>query len=388
MFKKVISAILLATTVTFGASNVLFGAERNYGSFILNTEIPNTLFFTNEIKENDSFELRKALRNHDIQNIVLASPGGSVWEALNMAGIIFDKKLRTFVPEQGNCASACAFLFLAGHERLIDGKLGVHQTYSQNYKDKKTVRETQYVTQFTVSEIIGFLNEFGTPAFVYERMFQGIDMYYFDDFEVAQLNSDNFGLSTKDRVSMDQYAASKLKDNKSLFSPNKKYSKRELIALIQKRLNELGCDVGVVDGYWGQKTDAAAIQFATKAGLPTSPDELISEEFVKALANADEGFCEDMHSQGQLAFAESYEYSCNNGPKFNDTWSILHHDTGSGVVHIMNTKGETISLKYQGKSFTTNDNNNGLFNTNSSGIVDSFSYASKLCSNITFEAKN
>ena len=67
-----------------------FADEKKYGSFILNTDIPDTLFFIDEIKANDSFELRKALRNHDIQNIVLASPGGSVWEGLQMAGIIFD----------------------------------------------------------------------------------------------------------------------------------------------------------------------------------------------------------------------------------------------------------------------------------------------------------
>ena len=380
--------VSLAATITLGASNILLAEERNYGSFVLNTEIPHTLFFIDEIKSNDSFELRKALRNHDIENIVLASPGGSVWEALNMAGIIFDKKLRTFVPEQGNCASACAFLFLAGHERLIEGKLGVHQTYSQNYKDKKTVGQTQYVTQFTVSEIIGFLNEFGTPAFVYERMFQDIEMYYFNDQEVTQLNTNSFELSDEDQTLMDEYAAAKLKANKPLFSPNKKYTKRELIALIQKRLNELGCAVGDVDGYWGNKTNAAAIQFAKKAGLPTSADNLISEEFVEALAEAEEGFCEKTHSSGQLAFADTYEYSCNNGPKFKDTWSILHHDTGSGVVHIMNTKGETIRFKYDGKSFATNESNTGHFNINDAGIVASFSYSSKLCSKITFEAKN
>ena len=75
-------AIILFVFSAFTA----FADEKKYGSFILNTDIPDTLFFVDEIKANDSFELRKALRNHDIQNIVLASPGGSVWEGLQMAG--------------------------------------------------------------------------------------------------------------------------------------------------------------------------------------------------------------------------------------------------------------------------------------------------------------
>ena len=46
--------------------------ERLYGSFIYNSDIPNALFFMDEIKNGDDFELRKALRNHNIDTIVSA----------------------------------------------------------------------------------------------------------------------------------------------------------------------------------------------------------------------------------------------------------------------------------------------------------------------------
>ena len=64
-----------------------------FGSFVHTEQVPNALFFFSDIQKNDSFELRRALRTYDIDTIVLASGGGSVWEALNMAGIIFDKKM-------------------------------------------------------------------------------------------------------------------------------------------------------------------------------------------------------------------------------------------------------------------------------------------------------
>ena len=280
---------LVFTLCMFTAFTAL-ADEKKYGSFILNTDIPDTLFFIDEIKPNDSFELRKALRNHDIQNIVLASPGGIVGEGLLMAGIIFDKKLRTYIPRGGTCASACAYLFFAGSERLADGDLGVHQAYSSNPQKRQSVRATQYATQFTVSEIIGFLNEFGTPAFVYEKMFQDIDMYFFDTLELMELNSETFGLNNSDKIAATKFIAAEIQKQKE--KPKKpELTPKEIIAIIQTRLKEIGCNPGPSDGIWGRRTQAAAVAFAKKAGLPTSKAELISEAFIEKLSEAPKNYC-------------------------------------------------------------------------------------------------
>ena len=135
-------------------------------------KVPNALFFFNDIKKNDGFELRKAIRNHNIEMLVLSSKGGSVWEGLNMAGIIYDKQLITYVPKlgfegEGTCASACAYMFFGGSTRIADGKLGVHQFYSGSASESAKIGPIQKEAQYTVSEIIGFLNEFKTPPFVY-----------------------------------------------------------------------------------------------------------------------------------------------------------------------------------------------------------------------------
>ncbi|MDA9949688.1 hypothetical protein N9C16_09955 [Paracoccaceae bacterium] len=166
-----------------------------YGSFLHSEKVPNALFFFDYIEKNDNFEFRKALRNHDVDLIVLSSPGGSVWEGLSIAGIINDKGLNVYVPKSsvkgdGNCASACSFMFFAGATRNVEGKLGVHQFLSKDSKKKEEVGDTQKTAQFTVSEIIGFLNEFETPAWVYERMFQQSEMYYFKETELVQLETE------------------------------------------------------------------------------------------------------------------------------------------------------------------------------------------------------
>ena len=55
----------------------------------------------------------------------------------------------------------------------------------------KKIATVEFGSQFTVSEIIGFLNEFGTPPFVFEKMFAQKEMYYFTENEIRKLNSIN-----------------------------------------------------------------------------------------------------------------------------------------------------------------------------------------------------
>jgi ATP-dependent protease ClpP protease subunit len=166
-----------------------------YGSFLHSENIPSALFLFGDIEKLDGFEFRKALRNHKISLIVLSSPGGLVWEGLSIAGIVHDKGLNTYIPKnslkgQGICASACSFMFFAGKNRAASGKLGVHQFYSGDSEKKAEVGDTQKAAQFTVSEIIGFLNEFETPPWVFERMFQQSEMYYFKESELLQLETE------------------------------------------------------------------------------------------------------------------------------------------------------------------------------------------------------
>ena len=205
-----------------------------------------------------------------------------------MAGIIFDKKLRTYIPANAKCASACSFLFFAGNERLAKGNLGVHQFYTSGEDEKKAVRQTEYSTQFTVSEIIGFLTEFKTPPFVYERMFEDIEMYYFDETELTKLNSKQFTLEDNEKLKIETFTARKLRDKRN---QKPKLELKDIVILIQKRLKEIGCNPGPADGIWGNKTQTAAIAFAQKAGLPTSKDYLISEGFIKKLKDAPKNYC-------------------------------------------------------------------------------------------------
>ncbi|MDB4191362.1 peptidoglycan-binding protein, partial [Amylibacter sp.] len=60
---------------------------------------------------------------------------------------------------------------------------------------------------------------------------------------------------------------------------------------LQNTLNSIGCNAGYVDGVWGKKTIAAVLQFAKKADLFTSSDNLITDQLLSALSKAKKGFC-------------------------------------------------------------------------------------------------
>ncbi len=179
--------ILIFLPTNYALSSEQFPKEfknTTYGSIVHFERVPNALFYIGEVDKNDSFKFRKALRNHNIEIVVLGGPGGSVWEGLQIAGIISDNRLVTYIPKDFACFSACSFMFFGGSStRLAEGDLGVHQFYSNS-----TIGDMSQ-TQCTISEIIGFLNEFNTPSFVFEKMFSESEMYFFSDSEKAKINT-------------------------------------------------------------------------------------------------------------------------------------------------------------------------------------------------------
>ena len=73
-------------------------------------------------------ELQQTLAaSPNVRLLVLESPGGMVQAAMDIIALVEERKLVTFV--QGDCASACSYIFLAGGARVLDaeGKLGFHQ---------------------------------------------------------------------------------------------------------------------------------------------------------------------------------------------------------------------------------------------------------------------
>lgn len=329
---RLLTLVFLLISAVANADEDTLGLEF-FGSFVHSSEVPNSLFLFSDIEPNDSFELRRALRTHDIDTVVLASSGGSVWEALTMAGIIHDKKLQTFVPklpDEMGCYSACAFMYFAGTTRVADGSLGVHQIGAYDTeadKQKIELGQTQQLTQFTTSEVIGFLNEFETPPWVFERMFRSREIYLFNDLEKSKLSTGEMEPAVKAQISKfiealirevstertEQRETSKEKQNRPKEIDLKDIS---LVKAIQTALSSKRCSVGSIDGIWGRQTNYAASRFAAANKLPYSGPTSINSKFIETLTLDDSVICAPIPKPRTLAGAWNFEWSCKNQGSF------------------------------------------------------------------------
>ncbi len=207
MTLKALVASLATTLMTqFAAAET-----SNYGSISHHDELPKVLFLLGEVKSGDSFELRRAMRDHEIELVVVASPGGNLYEGLQIASILNDRGVSTYIPEGTNCESSCAHIFLGGRNRMALGEIGVHQFYSGGESaDEKSRKDiTTSATQYTTSDIIGIMNEFDTPPFVYEKMFGTDEIYYFRGAEKQKLSRNGSDKKFLDLMSdVDEFVSS------------------------------------------------------------------------------------------------------------------------------------------------------------------------------------
>jgi len=359
MLKSWLFVALLCLAQPLSAQNICEKLNC-YGKFLHHSSLPNVLFYVFDIEDHDTLELRRALRNEEIDTLVLDSPGGSVREGLQIAAIVNDLKINTYVPKQGifsetgSCTSACAYIYLAGENKRSDGMLGVHQAYSNNPMSKQEVGKTQSSTQFTVSEIIGFLNEFDTPPFVYEKMFStlGNDMYFFDSDELAKINGVNtifddasvskindFVVSIRKMIE-DEFAKEAI-DNATTVQPKPKTPPlRSTIKLSQNELNRLGCSAGFADGIIGKNTLAALQRFNKATGSNLKPEDLSKPWFAENLANyapIKNCYVQPKTRSVKPSFHAEYFVSCVSGTS-SDTALLKtdHFDskTGTGVFYI------------------------------------------------------
>lgn len=139
--------------------------------------------------ERDSDERFNAFlaSNPGVIGVRLNSPGGVVVSAITMAEEISRRRMSTFIAEDGLCASACSILFFAGHDRLVIGRLGVHQMDDGGRGNASTL-------QFVLADQLDAFQRFDVPWELTRKMLTTPpwDMYWVTpgDIETFALNRD------------------------------------------------------------------------------------------------------------------------------------------------------------------------------------------------------
>jgi len=147
--------------------------------------------FQGPILTEEMDEILSQLEDKKPKLILLNSIGGNVLGALRFARYVRQNQMNTWIAENQTCASACALVFLAGIQRFSEGKLVVHQYLPPaEQANEKIARDAAWISvQRIIGETITLLNSFGTPRFVFERIFSSPDLYEFTEAEMAKLTT-------------------------------------------------------------------------------------------------------------------------------------------------------------------------------------------------------
>lgn len=152
-------------------------AAEKYGPFYWQQESPTYVILHGEIELNSYTSFQRLLTEHpEVKYMMLLSPGGYVIEGLKIADEVHKRRIVTWVPKNGECSSACSFIFFAGVERKLEGNLGVHQLSGVN--------NIQYA-QLNVADILAQLNSYGVDPRIFPIMLKTLpnQLYYFSDTE-------------------------------------------------------------------------------------------------------------------------------------------------------------------------------------------------------------
>ena len=185
LLKPFLGSIILAFLLAFGSQSPATAGELFFG------KDNEWVVFQGPILSEEVDGIISQLEDRKPKLILLDSIGGNVSGAIRFARYVREKEMNTWIAKNQTCASACALVFLAGIQRFSEGKLVVHQYLPpEEQGNEKIARDTAWISvQRIIGETITLLNSFGTPRFVFERIFSSPDVYEFTEAEMAELTT-------------------------------------------------------------------------------------------------------------------------------------------------------------------------------------------------------
>jgi hypothetical protein len=189
-------AALVALVWLFSLFNLQHAAAIELTDAVIGlwTDDEHVLVIDGDLGANTAFNFKRTLNeNPQVRTILLNSGGGIVSIGLDIAQLISNRRLDTWVPKEALCASACSVIYFSGVNRLAEGELGVHQI-AMNVESNTDV-------QSTASDMIEAFNRYGTHPNVFSAMLRTPPekMYYFTGTEKILFNIQRGILTSPDR---------------------------------------------------------------------------------------------------------------------------------------------------------------------------------------------
>ena len=128
------------------------------------------LLFSGDISIGDADRLKRRIERGHISVIAFDSPGGSIAEALRIGRVIRSELIRTEVPYDAECHSACVIAFAGGVERVPHGPLGVHSFYSEDFLGSGDYSGASEIYEEAAMEIEAYLKDMRIPVALLDHM--------------------------------------------------------------------------------------------------------------------------------------------------------------------------------------------------------------------------
>ena len=123
--KQIVVSFLICISLAFSvlsckAANIVYNKSND------------TAYLKGYLEFSDYIKLYKVYKENNFSTLVLNSDGGAVNDSIRMALFVNEHKIKTRVDNNTECVSACAFIWIAGSEKIIDGDkaiIGFHAPY-------------------------------------------------------------------------------------------------------------------------------------------------------------------------------------------------------------------------------------------------------------------
>lgn len=220
-------------------------------------------------------------RNRDIAAIVLDSPGGDLNAGITISELVSLEGISTWIPEDAECASACALIFFAGNPRRLEGRVGVHQ-----YRTLGGTADNESDAQERIGRLMELLNSFETPLQAIERaaLTRPHCMYWFDSRHADLMRR---GSNITERLDGVLECSEPIDAAPSI----QERPLREIRREIQAELNRVGCHVGTPDGIIGPRSIQALRDFSMALNIAHEEANFERERFLLIIRSITDTVC-------------------------------------------------------------------------------------------------
>ena len=119
------------------------------------------------IDSNDISQLQKILTS--CNTLMIDSPGGNIDAAMRIGRMIRQREIGVTVPERGECASACVFIYAAGVVRVNYGPIRIHRPFLADSNDL-SLAKTQAKFAALERDAKRYLKEMNVRDSLYDAM--------------------------------------------------------------------------------------------------------------------------------------------------------------------------------------------------------------------------